>query len=381
MGKGGKTMTADEFIARMRGWNARLRRRGDTVATATAGTRGPRRVIVTTVSVAATLVIGACSAGGGSAGGTAAGGKEPAVVSMMLDWFPNPDHIALYLAQRNGDFTAQGLRVTFESPSDTTDALKLVSLDKVDLAISYEPTVIDSAADPAYDVTAVAALIPTALDTLIISGKAGIANPGDLAGKTVGTSGDAESSAIYKLILSRYGLSPARTNLVTVNEGLIPAMISGKVQAIIGGYRNVEAVQLRSEGLDPKVYPVTEEGVPTYDELVIVANKSKLASDASYRAMVRGFLAGLAKGTAAAQASPAAAEAALGPVAKGYSPPLLRQMVDDTVPLLANPAGFGAMTATAWQSFATWMYGAGLITKPVNIAKAGLVNTSLLPRR
>lgn len=374
-------MTRHEFTMHMRGRGVRPWRPGDSVTAVAAGTRGTRRAIAGAVAVAATLAVAACSSGGsGSAGGTAGGSKALTAASVMLDWFPNPDHIALYLAQKDGDFTAQGLRVTLESPSDTTDALKLVSLNKVDLAISYEPTVITSATDPAYNVTTVAALIPTALDTLIISGKAGIANPGGLVGKTVGTSGDAESAAIYKLILSRYGLSPAKTNLVTVNEGLIPAMVSGKVQAIIGGYRNVEAVQLKSEGLNPEVYPVTEEGVPNYDELVIVANKSRLASDASYRATVREFLAGLAKGTAAAQADPAAADAAIAPVAKGYSPTLLSQMVDETAPLLANPAGFGEMTSTAWQSFATWMYKAGLITKPVNIAQTGLVNTSLLPK-
>ncbi|MGH3267236.1 MAG: ABC transporter substrate-binding protein, partial [Trebonia sp.] len=334
--------------------------------------RGARRVIAAAVSVAAVIGAAACSSGGGGqTGGPQAGGKALTGLSVMLDWFPNPDHIALYLGKQDGDFTAQGLHVTLESPSDSTDALKLVSLDKVGLAVSYEPTVIASASDSAYDVTAVAALIPTALDTLIISGKAGIANPGGLAGKTVGTSGDAESAAIYKLILSRYGLTPAQTSLVTVNEGLIPAMISGKVQAIIGGYRNVEAVQLKSKGMDPKVYPVTEEGVPNYDELVIVANKSRLATDASYRATVREFLAGLAKGSAAAQANAAAADAALAPVAKGYSPTLLRQMVDQTAPLLANPEGFGEMKVTDWQSFATWMYRAGLIAKPVDIARTG----------
>lgn len=349
--------------------------------------RRGRKALLAAAAMAsgAVLALAACSSSsggpsGGAAGGAGTGGKALTSASVMLDWFPNPDHVALYVAQKDGDFTAQGLNVTFQSPSDTTDALKLVSLNRVDLAVSYEPTVITSATDPSYDVTVVAALIPTALDTLIISGKAGIANPGGLGGKTVGTSGDAESAAIYKLILARYGLSVSKTNLVTVNEGLIPAMISGKVQAIIGGYRNVEAVQLKADGLNPKVYPVTEEGVPNYDELVIVANKSRLASDAGYRATVREFLAGLAKGSAAAQANPAAADAALAPVAKGYSPSLLRQMTEVTVPLLANPAGFGEMNQAAWQGFATWMHRAGLITKPVSIANTGLVNTSLLPK-
>lgn len=339
--------------------------------------RGLRRGTLLAGAVAVAAAVAACGSSGGGTAATA-GGKVTAT-TVLLDWFPNPDHIALYLARKDGDFAAHGLDVTFQSPSNTTDALKLVSLGQVPLAISYEPDVITGATDN-MNVTAVAAMIPTPLDTLIISGKAGVAGPGQLAGKTVGTDGDPVSAAIYKVILARYGLSASKTTLVTVNQGLIPAMISGKVAAIIGGYRNVEAVQLKAAGLDPKVYPVTEEGVPNYDELVVIANKTRLANDASYRAMVRSFLAGLAKGAAAAQADPAAALAALSPVAKGYSPALLRQMVDVTAPLLANPKGFGAMDPAAWQSFADWMLHAGLITKPVNVTAAGIVDTALLPR-
>jgi putative hydroxymethylpyrimidine transport system substrate-binding protein len=336
-------------------------------------------------AAALAMAAAACgSSGGGSpaAGGTTTGGqpaKPLTATTVLLDWFPNPDHIALYLAAKDGDFAAQGLSVTFQPPSNSTDALKLVSLNKVPLAISYEPDVITGATDPSMNVTAVAALIPVPLDSLIISGKAGVSGPGGLSGKTVGTDGDPTSAAIYKLILARHGLNAAKTNLVTVSEGLIPAMISGKVAAIIGGYRNVEAVQLRAAGLNPQVYPVNQEGVPNYDELVVIANKSRLASDPAYRATVKSFLAGLAKGSAAAQASPAAALAALSPVAKGYNPTLLKQMVEVTAPLLANPAGFGMMSPADWQSFATWMLHAGLITKPVNVAAAGIVNTSLLP--
>ncbi|HET6197759.1 MAG TPA: ABC transporter substrate-binding protein, partial [Acetobacteraceae bacterium] len=220
-------------------------------------TRGARRLATLAGAAAAAgalaMTLAAC-------GSPASSSKPLTSTSVMLDWFPNPDHIALYKAQHDGDFAAQGLNVTFQSPSDTTDALKLVSIGKVPLAISYEPDVITGATDPAMNVTAVAALIPVPLDTLIISGKAGVANPGALAGKTVGTDGDPTSAAIYRLVLAKYGLSAAKTNLVTVNEGLIPAMISGKVAAIIGGYRNVEAVQLKAAGLNPAVYPVNEEG-------------------------------------------------------------------------------------------------------------------------
>jgi putative hydroxymethylpyrimidine transport system substrate-binding protein len=321
-------------------------------------------------------VVVACGSASG-ANSKASQSKAPTSATVLLDWFPNPDHIALYLAQKDGDFTAQGLKVTFQAPSNSTDALKLVSLGQIPLAISYEPTVLTGATQN-LNVTAVAALVPAPLDSLIISGKSGISGPAGLAGKTVGSPGDSVSNAVFNVVLKKYGISAAQTKLVTVNEGLIPAMVSGKVSAIIGGYRNVEAIQLASEGLHPKVYPVNTEGVPDYDELVVIANKQKLASDPAYRTTVKEFLAGLAKGDAAAQASPAAALAALLPVAQGYSAALLKKMVYATAPLLENAGGFGAMDVSSWQSFADWMKSAGLISSSVKAST--VVDTSLLPK-
>ncbi len=328
---------------------------------------------------AAALISAVAACGSSSGGSAASGGGGPAVTSttVLLDWFPNPDHLALYLAQKDGDFAKQHLKVTFQSPSNSTDALKLISLGQVPLAISYEPETITAATDN-LNVAAVAAMIPTSLNSLIISGKSGVSGPAGLAGKTVGTDGDPVSAQMLKAVLKKYNMTLNQVKLVTVNEGLVPAMVSGKVAAIISGYRNVEGIQLGSLGLKPKVYPVGSQGVPGYDELVVIANKSKLASDAAYRAMVRKFLAGLALGAAAAQAHPAAALAALAPVAKGYSPALLKKMVYATAPLLANPAGFGAMSVSQWQSFANWMHEDGLITKPVQASS--VVNTSLLPK-
>ena len=344
----------------------------------TAGRRGRRRGALIIGAAAVMSAAVACGSSSSSpSSGSSGGAAATTSTTVLLDWFPNPDHIALYLAQKDGDFTKQHLNVTFQSPSNSTDALKLVSLGQVPLAISYEPETIVAATDN-LNVTAVAAMIPTSLNSLIISGKSGVASPAGLAGKTVGTDGDPTSAQMLKAVLKKYHLSLSQIKLVTVNEGLVPAMVSNKVSAIISGYRNVEAIQLASLGLKPKVYPVDTQGVPNYDELVIIANKSKLASDPAYRTMVREFLAGLGQGAAAAQASPAAALAALSPVAKGYSPALLKQMVYATAPLLNNPAGFGTMSVSQWQSFANWMKSDGLITKPVQASS--VVNTSLVPK-
>jgi putative hydroxymethylpyrimidine transport system substrate-binding protein len=345
----------------------------------TAVRKGRRRgalILGAAAVMSAAVACGSSSSSGSTSSSSSSGAQATTKTTVLLDWFPNPDHIALYLAQKDGDFTKQHLNVTFQSPSNSTDALKLVSLGQVPLAISYEPETI-TAATAGLNVAAVAAMIPTPLNSLIMSGKSGVTSPAGLKGKTVGTDGDPTSAQMLKAVLKKYNMSLSQIKLVTVNEGLVPAMVSNKVSAIISGYRNVEGIQLASLGLNPKVYPVETLGVPNYDELVIIANKSKLASDAAYRTMVKEFLAGLGQGAAAAQANPAAALAAITPVAKGYSPALLKKMVYATAPLLKNPDGFGAMSVSEWQSFANWMKSDGLITKPVQASS--VVNTSQLP--
>jgi len=110
----------------------------------------------------------------------------------------------------------------------------------------------------------------------------------------------------------------------------------------------------------------------------VIANTQKLKTDPGYQKTIREFLAGLAKGDASAQASPAAALAALEPVAKGYSTALLKKMVYGTAPLLKNAGGFGSMDTASWQSFADWMKREKLISKAVNVST--VLDTSLLPQ-
>ena len=347
----------------------------------------PAAAALAAAGVTATLALAACSSSSSSSGSSAAAASaatgsagsssaavapDPAKPTVLLDWFPNPDHASLYLAQADGDFTKAGLSgVTLQAPSGSQDALKLVSTGAMPLGISYTPNVV-TAASQGIDVEAVAALVPTPLNTLLISSKSGITSIKGLAGKKIGTDGDPTDTAVLNTILKKNGVNPSSTQQIAVSEGLIPAMLSGNVQAIIGGYRNVEAIQLKLQGQTPVEFKVEDQGMPTYDELVIVAQKSKLASDPGYAAMVRDFLAGLAQGDAAAQASPSAAIAALKPVvgAGGYTDADINAMVPVTVADYKNPLGFGEMSASEWQAYANWMLANKLITKPVTASDA-----------
>ena len=230
--------------------------RRETVTSMTAVRRGRRRGALIIGAAAVTSAVVACGSSSSSpSSGSSSGGKAMTSTTVLLDWFPNPDHIALYLAQKDGDFTKQHLNVTFQSPSNSTDALKLVSLGQVPLAISYEPRDDRRGRPTSLNVTAVAAMIPTSLNSLIISGKSGVSGPAGLAGKTVGTDGDPISAQMLKAVLKKYHLSLNQIKLVTVNEGLVPAMVSNKVSAIISGYRNVEGIQLAVARAEPQGLP------------------------------------------------------------------------------------------------------------------------------
>lgn len=130
--------------------------------------------------------------------------------------------------------------------------------------------------------------------------------------------------------------------------------------------------------MDPVGFAVGEVGIPEYDELVLIANRTKLKEDAGYREQITKFLAGLAKGDALAQSDHDAAFEAIAPEAKGYSDESLREMIDQTAPLLENPNGFGAMEVEDWQALSDWMSDNDLLEKEVDASD--VVNTEQLPK-
>src|SRR6266498_1243990 len=237
------------------------------------GTRARRTRRLLLIPAALALLAAGCGATGGGSG--QASQSRPARVNLSLDWTPNPDHVGLYYAQQHGFFQRARLQVTMRAPSDPSAPIKLVGLNQVDLAISYQPDLF-LASPKELPVKAVAALVPVPLNSLIALGGSGITSPGALGGRKLGITGIPTDEATLATLLRTGGL--ARDQVRNVN-------------AILGGYRNVEAIQIEQEtGRRPVVLPVDRLGVPSYDELVVVANSKRLAGDPAYVATVRRFL-------------------------------------------------------------------------------------------
>jgi putative hydroxymethylpyrimidine transport system substrate-binding protein len=285
---------------------------------------------------------------------------------LSLDFYPNPDHAGIYMAQKLGYFKDAGLDVGINAPADPSAPIKQVAAGQADLAISYEPEVL-LAREQGLDVVAVAALVNRPLTSMIWLKKSGIKGIGGLRGKTIATAGIPYQNAFLKTILARANLSPSDVKAVNVGFGLLPALVGGSAQAMLGGYTNVEGVDLRKRGKDPVVTPVDRLGVPTYDELVLVARRKEIEEDPQ---AIRLFIAALARGTSAAAKSPGAATKAVLEANRDLEPKLTAAEVKRTLPLLTQqalePSGsrhpYGYMDPPEWARFIGWMRDNGLIS-------------------
>jgi putative hydroxymethylpyrimidine transport system substrate-binding protein len=281
-------------------------------------------------------------------------------LDLALDFYVNPDHAGIYTAQENGYFKRAGLRVTPRVPSDPSAPIREVAAGRADLAISYEPEVL-LAREQGLDVVAIASLVDEPLTSLISLPEGGIAKPADLRGKTVATAGIPYQADYLETILSGAGLSASDVRQVDVGLNLLPVLLGGQADAILGGFRNIEGVDLAKRGANPSVVPVNQLGVPNYDELVLVAQGSRVEEDPE---ALRLFIGALAKGTKDAVADPAAATRAVLAAGDGLEPDLTRAEVEATLPLLAATPGesYGQLDAEEWGLFASWMTENGLIS-------------------
>jgi putative hydroxymethylpyrimidine transport system substrate-binding protein len=330
-----------------------------------------------TLLVAAALAAATIAAGCGekSEGGKVSG---PQSVTLALDWYVNPDHAGIYEAIDRGYFRDAGLDVHPQVPSDPSAPIREVAAGRADLAISYEPEVM-LAHDQGLPVKAVAAIVPRPLTSLISTGKANIRSPDDLRGKTIATAGIPYQQAFLKAILAKAGLSETDVNVVDVQQGLLPAVISGRADAMLGGFLNVEGVDLRLRGLHPRVVPVDRLGVPTYDELVLVASNDEVANDPR---TIQLFISALERGTKAAAANPDEAAAAILKAGQGLDPKQAKAEVAHTVPFLSQrDTGhpYGYMAPAQWRRFAHFLADNGLIKALP--ATGDILSNDLLPNQ
>jgi putative hydroxymethylpyrimidine transport system substrate-binding protein len=290
-------------------------------------------------------------------------------LTLMLDYFPNADHVGVYQAIAENDFKRAGLNVRVEVPSDPSAPLKDLLSGRADVAISYEPELL-LARDQGEPLASFGAVVQEPLTSIVSIGSKHITSVADLRGKTVGYAGIPYQQAYLDTILTRAHVPISSVKLVNLSENLVPAMLSGQVDATIGAYWNYEAIQLAEKGKHPNVIRVNQVGVPNYDELVLVATKATLANKPNE---IRDFVQALARGYESARRDPQTAVQNLVRLNPGLGAKFQLASVEATLPAFfptGRNAPWGYEDQTQWNSFGEWMLHHHLISNVAAIADA-----------
>jgi putative hydroxymethylpyrimidine transport system substrate-binding protein len=333
----------------------------------TSRARGRRRRTRPTLALALSLLgLLALAACGSKQDTLSASATKPWTV--MLDFFPNADHAALYEGIANGDFKAGGLDVRPQTPADPATPLKLLAAGRVDMAISYEPELL-LARDQGLRLVSIGALVQRPLTSIIALPNAHVRKVADLAGKRVGTAGIGYQTAELRTALEAAGVSPSQVREANVGFNLVPAMLSGKVDATLGGYWNYEALQLEQMRRRPVVIPIDQAGVPSYDELVLVVREDEAGTRGQD---LRAFMQGLITGEQQARKDPEGAAKLIVKANPSAQEKLQLASIEATLPatLPAGKKPYGWQDPSAWAAFGHWMFAHKLIQGDPN--RAGL---------
>jgi len=289
-------------------------------------------------------------------GGQAAANDK---MTVMLDWFVNPDHGPLIIAQENGYFADAGLEVDIIAPADPSAPPKMVAAGQADIAVSYQPQLHLQIAE-GLPLVRVGTLVATPLNCLLALQNGPVKTLADLKGRKVGYSVAGVEEALLTSMLARYNLALSDIELINVNFSLSPALMSGQVDAVIGAYRNFELNQMDIEGVAGRCFYLEEEGIPSYDELIYVANPDKMDADKLHRFMVAVELA-----TQFIINNPQQSWEIFSGTAKELQNELNRRAWADTLPRFAlRPAAFDA---GRYDRFQTFLIDAGLISEAMPI--------------
>jgi putative hydroxymethylpyrimidine transport system substrate-binding protein len=323
----------------------------------------PRLLLAAALLAAAALAL--LAAGCGDDSSSPPEGAERA--DLILDWFPNADHAGVYGAIDEGYFGEEGLDVTAVVPSDPTASLKRVGAGRAEFAISYEPELLLARA-AGVPVVAVGALVTHPLNSVIARTDRGVARPRDLEGKTVGIAGVPSDRPLLDAVVRADGGDPGRVETKNVGFALAPALAAGKVDAVIGAYWNIELVELERQGVPARAFRLEENGVPDYDELVVVTSEDIIRDRPE---LVTALMRGLRAGQDWAATHQAGAVEDLVAANGDLDPEVVKEQLDLTAELISPPDEPTLTVDPAeWEAFARWMHDNGLLERPVDAAQA-----------
>ena len=279
-------------------------------------------------------------------------------LTIMLDWFPNVDHLPLYVAADRDFFSEEDIRVEIVSPSETTDGLKLAATGNVDISIAYEPQTIMASAR-GLGLKVVGRLIGHPLTTLLYLEGKGIEKPSDLEGKRIGYTVPGMMDLLTEAFARLNGIT--RYSPVNVGFTIVQPLVAGKIDAVMGAYKNYETVELEHRGYKAGFFALEQWGIPDYDELIFITGAGTLARK---NRAIQGFVNAIGRAVAYTGANPEEALESYFRSVPEASRDLETEAFRRTLPLYAETQ---AHDAARWRKFADFAYANGIVDKKVEV--------------
>jgi len=191
--------------------------------------------------------------------------------TLVLDWLPNPNHIPIYAGIERGLFKEQGIDLRVLKISDPSDSVPYLTSRQADLSLTYMPHTIHAQTHGA-KVIPIGILVQEPLNSIIFRKNEGILSPKDLNNKTIGYCIDGYNTAFIHAMLSPQNIQPG--DLVNVSFDLVSTLATKQVDVIYGAYWNIECENLRAKGMETNYFTLGDFAVPTYYELIFLANEN-----------------------------------------------------------------------------------------------------------
>jgi putative hydroxymethylpyrimidine transport system substrate-binding protein len=297
-------------------------------------------------------------------------------VRITLNRFVGPEHAGILMAEANGYFADVGLEVILDPPGGPIAPILYLLSELVDsdFSISHEPQVA-RAGENGRPIVAVWSLISAPTAALIWLKGSGINSVIDLKGKTIAIPGLSFQAGLLESLLARSGLTLEDVKLTRSGYDAVPDLLGGRADAIFGGSAQLEGVELRSLGRKPVITPVRSSGVPTYEELVLIATDDMVSKEPE---LIRDFLSALSRGAAAAIRNPRAVvreiESHIEPSSVS-SRKAREAQVAAILPLLSET---GYMDPAQAEDLVDWMHSEGMIPEKIPVSE--LLTNDYLPQ-
>lgn len=276
--------------------------------------------------------------------------------SIILDFYPNPNHVPLYVAKELGFFAEEGIDVELLVPSDPSAPAKLVATRGVEMGLTPQMNFFISR-DEGLPLIAVGALIDGALGGLLSLREYGIEKLSDLRGQRIGYSLEPLEPVLWRTMLKTVGVEPGEYELVYTGMSTVPALLSHAVSAI-GAFRNYEVLAVALLGYTPVFFAQEDYGVPNTYELLFVVHPDLLVERLS---QVKAALRAIARGVEYTRAHPEGSFAIFTKIFPELSDELNRRSFEVTLPLYADRVRHDDLAR--WEAMQDFLLRTGMITK------------------